>query len=79
MSIYALSVYVDKASNTRASRIGIVLQSPKGIKLEHSLRLNFQTSNNEAKYEALMVELRATAKVEATDVEIHSNSHLVVS
>ena len=34
-----------------------MLESPGGIRVEHSLRLGFQASNNEAEYEALLVEL----------------------
>ena len=46
--------------------------SPEGIKLEHSLRLGFWASNNEAEYEALIVGLRASHKLEATEVEVYS-------
>ena len=72
MSIYG-------ASNAWGYGIGIVLESPEGIRVEHSLRLGFQASNNETKYEALVVELRASVKVGATDVEIYSGLCLVVS
>ena len=34
-----------------------MLKSPKGIKLEHSLKLGFQASNNEADYEVLVAKL----------------------
>ena len=44
-------VYVDGASNAWGAEIGQVLVSPKGIKLNHSLRLGFWASNNEAKYD----------------------------
>ena len=53
--------------------------SPKGIKLEHLLRLGFSTSNNEVEYEALMAGLRATQKLGVEDVEVYSDSSLVVS
>lgn len=49
------------------------------MKLENSLRLGFRASNNEAKYEVLVIGLQATHKLEATDVEIYSDSQLVVS
>ena len=39
--------------------------SLEGVKLEHSLRLGFQESNNEAEYEALIVGLKAARKPEA--------------
>ena len=63
-------VYVDGASNARGFRTGIVLKSLKGIRVEDSLNLGFQTSNNEAKYEALVARLQVVVKVKATEVEI---------
>ena len=37
-------VYVDKAFNAQGARVGIVLVSPKGVRLECSLRLSFKAS-----------------------------------
>ena len=51
-------IYVDGASNTKGSRVGIVMISPEGVRLEKSLRLAFHASNNEAEYEALISSLR---------------------
>ena len=38
---------------------GIVIITPEEIRVEHSFRLGFKASNNEAKYEALLAKLRA--------------------
>ena len=51
----------------------------EGIKLERSLRLGFRASNNEAEYEALLAGLRVVKILGATEVEIYSDSRLVVS
>lgn len=48
-------IYVDGALNTQGSSIMVMLESPEGIRMEHSLRLAFQASNNEDEYEALLV------------------------
>ena len=72
-------VYVDGASNARGSRTRIVLKSLKGIRVEDLLSLGFQTSNNEAKYEALVARLQVAVKVKATEVEIFLDLRLVVS
>ena len=53
-------VYVDGMSNVRGSGVKVLLVSPEGIRVEKSLRLGFQASNDKAKYEALIVGLRAT-------------------
>lgn len=72
-------VYVDGASNAQGARVGIVLVSPEGTRLKHSLRLSFRASNNEAKYEAFIVRLRTDKELATQVVEIFSDSRLVVS
>ena len=51
----AWEVYVDGTSNQRGSRIGLVLISPEKVIIEKSLRLDFSATNNEAKYETLLI------------------------
>ena len=72
-------VFVDGASNAMGARAGIVIISPEGIRLEHSFRLGFKASTNEAEYEALLAGLRIVLGMGAWDVEIYSDSWLVVS
>ena len=79
VSVQPWKVDVDGASNARGSGVGIVLESPKGMRVEHSLRLGFQALNNEAEYEVLVARLRASVKVGATYVEIYLDSRLMVS
>ena len=47
--------------------------------MEKSLRLGFRASNNEAKYEALIVGFRAVQKLSAEEVEVFLTSKLVAS
>nr|XP_023924870.1 uncharacterized protein LOC112036287 [Quercus suber] len=72
-------VFVDGASSSQGAGTGIVIFSPEGIRLEHSFRLGFKASNNEAEYEALLARLRTALKLGARSVEIHSDSRLVVN
>lgn len=72
-------VFTDVASSAMGEGAGIVLVSPKGLKVEHSFRLGFWALNNEAKYEALLAGLRAMLRFGATQLEVYSNSKLVVS
>ena len=69
---------MDGASNAMGAGVGIVIITPEGIRLEHSLRLGFKASNNEAEYEALLAGLRAVLHLGAKDVEIYLDSRLVV-
>ena len=51
-------VFVDGASSAMGSGAKIVIITPEGIWLEHSFRLGFKASNNEAKYKAFLAGLR---------------------
>lgn len=56
-----------------------MLVSPEEVKLERSIRLGFRALSNVVEYEALIKGLRATKNLGAKDVEMFSNSRLVVS
>ena len=70
---------MDGASSAMGAGAGIVIITPEGIRLEHSFRLGFKASNNEAKYEALIAGLKTAFDLGARDIEVYSNSRLVVS
>ncbi|XP_075665863.1 uncharacterized protein LOC142635611 [Castanea sativa] len=72
-------VFVDGASNVAGAGVGIVVITPEDLKLEHSFRLGFRASNNEAEYEALLAGLRVVMDLGARKVEVYSDSFLVVS
>ncbi|XP_075663361.1 uncharacterized protein LOC142632935 [Castanea sativa] len=72
-------VFVDGASNTARAGAGIVVITPEKLKLEHSFRLGFKASNNEAEYEALLAGLRVVMDLGAKEVEVYSDSLLVVN
>ena len=57
LSIWKLSV--DGASNAQGSGAGLILTSLEGIDIEYALRFGFRTSNNEAKYEAVIASLNS--------------------
>ena len=71
-------VYVDGVANQRGSGVGLVVIFPKKIIIEKSLRLGFLATNNEAKYEALLVRMTMVQKIGGKTVEIFSDSRLVV-
>ena len=70
-------VYVDGAANHRGSRVGLILISPENIIIEKSLRLGFLASNNEVKYETLLVGMTMVQKTGGKTMEILSDSRLV--
>ena len=70
---------MDGASSAKGAGTGIVIITPEGILLEHSFRLGFNASNNEAEYEVLLAEWRAISRLEAWDVEFYLDSRLIVN
>ena len=64
--------------NHNGSGVGLVLISLERIIIEKSLRLGFLVTNNEAEYEALLFEMSMVQKMGEKDVEIFSDSRLVV-
>ncbi|XP_065618224.1 uncharacterized protein LOC136062720 [Quercus suber] len=67
-------VHVDGSSTLYAGGIGVVLQSPEGDKLKYKVRLQYQTTNNEVEYEALLKGLELAKSVEAGSVLILGDS-----
>ena len=76
LSIWKLSV--DGASNTHGSGAGLILTSPEGIDIEYALKFGFHASNNEAEYEAVIAGLNLTHSLEVDQLEVYSDSQLVV-
>ena len=72
-------VFMDGASSAMGAGVGIVIITPEGIRLEHSFRLGFKAFNNEAEYEALITELKTALDLGARDVEVYSDSRLVIN
>ena len=79
VEVHLWKVFVDGASSALGARAGIVIITPEGIRVEHSFRLGFKASNNKAEYEALLAELRAILNMGAREVEVYSDSWLVVN
>ena len=76
LSIWKLSV--DGASKAQGSEVGLILTSLEGIDIEYTLRFGFHASNNEAKYEAVIAGLNLAHSLEVDQLEIYSDSQLVV-
>ena len=71
-------LFVDGASSAVGAGARIAIITLEGIRLEHSFRLGFKASNNESEYEAFLAGLRTVLCLGARDVEIYSDSRLIV-
>ena len=57
---------------------GLILVSPEGVIAEYALRFEFPATNNGAKYEALIAGLRIAKELRVDQLQVHSDSQLVV-
>ena len=76
LPIWRLSI--DGATNAQGSGAGLIQTSPEGIDIEYALKFGFQASNNEAKYEAVIAGLNLSHSMEVDQLEVCSDSQLVV-
>jgi ribonuclease HI len=73
------TMYFNGSKRVEGAGAGVVLISPQVDKLKYMLRMSFlQASNNEAKYEALLHEMRTAKACSATRLRIFGDSNLVV-
>ncbi|XP_075633638.1 uncharacterized protein LOC142606124 [Castanea sativa] len=72
-------INVDRSSTLYAAGIGVILKSPEGDKLEYATRLQYQTTNNEAEYEALLKGLELAKSLGAESIIVKGDSQLVTT
>ena len=67
-------MHTDKSSNRHVGGAGVVIQTSKGDKIECMIRLDFSTTNNEAKYETLVARLDLAKAAGVGNLIVHCNS-----
>lgn len=70
-------IHVDSSSIATKGGAGIFLQGPNNIKREVALRLDFEVTNNEARYEALITGMKLTQQMKLEKLVTYTNSQLV--
>jgi len=79
LEIVPWTLFFDGSTCDRGAGIGIVLISPQGRKYEFSLPIVATSTNNQAKYQALIKGLELLKEVHADAVEIFGDSMLVIN
>ncbi|KAL0416155.1 UNVERIFIED_CONTAM: hypothetical protein Slati_3447400 [Sesamum latifolium] len=74
---YDISYHPKIAIKPNGTRV--VPTSPKGDELEYALRFDFKASNNEAKYEALIADIRVALDAGARNLIAYCDSQLVTN
>ena len=71
-------VHVDGSSTLYARGIRVVFQSPEGDKSKYKVRLQYQTTNNEVEYEALLKGLELAKSLEVESIIVQGDFQLVI-
>ena len=72
-------LYTDGASNIRGTGLGILLKSPQGDIIPLSISCEFQATNNEAEYEALIAGLQLAKDMEIKNIQVFVDSLLLTN
>ncbi|GJW18415.1 putative nucleotidyltransferase, ribonuclease H [Tanacetum coccineum] len=73
------TLFTDGASNSKGSGAGLVLISPTKMEYTYALRLTFDSTNNQAEYEALLAGLRISKKIGVRALSVKVDSKLVAN
>ncbi|GJS32269.1 reverse transcriptase domain-containing protein [Tanacetum coccineum] len=75
----AWTLFMDDTSSIKGSEVSLVLIGPNSVEHTYTLRLNFDITNIEAEYEALLAGLRITKKMKVHTLEAKVDSKLIAS
>lgn len=69
-----LTLSIDDASNMKGRGAGIILEWPGYILIEQVMKFDFKASNNQAQYEALIVDMVLALEMRASPLKFKSDS-----
>lgn len=70
---------VDGSAGKAGCGAGIILENKEGLRLEHAIHFNFQTTNNVAEYKALIAVLELAKKLGIEALYIFTDSQLIAN
>ncbi|GAA0163682.1 hypothetical protein LIER_19487 [Lithospermum erythrorhizon] len=72
------TLYVYGARNNKGSGVRLLIYGPKGIEMEYAIRFNFEATNNEADYEALVAGLELVRALGVRRILVRGDSKLMM-
>lgn len=73
------NLFADEASSLARSGAGILLKGPYNFKVCYAMQFDFLASSNMAEYEALINDMQTTMVVRVSDLQVSSDSQLVIN
>ena len=68
------TLYMDGSLNGKGSGAEVILEGPNDMTLEYSLKFDFQATNNQVEYQALVATLRLAKEIRIKTLSIRSDS-----
>ena len=72
-------MYFDGAVNQYGNGIGVLLITPNGLHVPLAVKLNFEVTNNMAKYKAYIARMEALWEPRIKEAEVFRDSTLVIA
>lgn len=72
------NLYINGAFNGNSVGAGLELISPEGHRLLSYIHFGFKATNNDAKYETLIADLRLALKMKVENLNVYNDSMLIV-
>ncbi|XP_074291076.1 uncharacterized protein LOC141617838 [Silene latifolia] len=72
-------MHIDGAYNQRGEGVGLILRSPHGDLIAQAVRCEFNATNNETEYEALILGMRRALELGVKNLQVFSDSLLIVN
>ena len=72
-------MYFDGAVNQYGNGIGVLLITPNGLHVPLAIKLNFEVTNNMAKYKAYIARMEALWELRIKEAEVFRDSTLVIA
>ncbi|GJY12135.1 reverse transcriptase domain-containing protein [Tanacetum coccineum] len=73
------TLFTDGSSCVDGCGAGVILTDPGGVEFTYALRFQFEATNNEAEYEALIAGLRIAKKIGVQNLKVNVDSKLVAN
>jgi hypothetical protein len=72
------TMYFDRAVNVYGNRVGAVIISPNKKQYLVSIKLQFECTNNTAKYKACILRLEAVLEFKTKKLDVYEDSMLII-
>ncbi|GKE44819.1 reverse transcriptase domain-containing protein, partial [Tanacetum coccineum] len=73
------TLFTDGSSCVDGCRARVILTDPEGVEFTYALRFQFEATNNEEEYEALLAGLRIAEKIGVQSLQVNVDSKLVAN